>query len=84
MDSVYTLTKEEMGLLPKKKRLAGGGFYFTGKPCINGHITFRRPKGYCNTCYWIHVKRILADRSAKEELGKIYEYMKVLNDNHSF
>lgn len=38
----------------KKAILAGEKTYFTGKPCIHGHISPRRLDGYCVECRKTH------------------------------
>lgn len=34
----------------KEAQLMGAKFYFTGEPCIRGHVAVRRVKGHCTAC----------------------------------
>lgn len=34
----------------KEAQLMGAKFYFTGEPCIRGHVAVRRVKGNCTAC----------------------------------
>ncbi len=49
----FEWTNEDLGALPKSKDEAiaeGGRYYFSGSPCMNGHLCPRRLDGYCLEC----------------------------------
>jgi hypothetical protein len=54
----------------KKAILLGEETYFTGKPCIHGHIAPRKLNGYCVECRKIH------------ELVYMRNYLKNYNSNY--
>ena len=45
-------------------KATGAKYYFTGKPCIKGHIALRKTKGVCVEC----MRMEWAERSAKQAL----------------
>lgn len=56
------------GPLPKTRaeaKLLGKQYYFTGKPCIRGHIVVRKTKGSCTTCMREDWERDNARRAEK-------------------
>ncbi len=53
MTRKFEWTKEDLGAFPKSKDEAiaeGGRFYFSGSPCMNGHLCPRRLDGRCVEC----------------------------------
>ncbi len=53
MTRKFEWTNEDLGALPKSKDEAiaeGGRFYFSGSPCMNGHLCPRRLDGRCIEC----------------------------------
>lgn len=45
----------------KNALLAGEKTYFTGKPCVHGHVAPRRIDGYCVECRKIHESVYMRD-----------------------
>ena len=46
------MKNEELPKTIKEAREKGTEFYFTGKPCVHGHVDKRRSKsGHCMPCY---------------------------------
>ncbi len=53
MTKKFEWTNEDLKALPKSKDEAiaeGGRYYFSGSPCMNGHLCPRRLDGYCLEC----------------------------------
>ncbi len=53
MTRKFEWTNEDLGALPKSKDEAiaeGGRYYFSGSPCMNGHLCPRRLDGHCLEC----------------------------------
>jgi hypothetical protein len=55
--------------LPSKRKEAlakGSSWYYTGKPCVNGHVTKRlASNGYCYECSRCHASKWKADNPAR-------------------
>ena len=56
--SQYPTTRQE-AVLQKSK------YYFTGAPCIHGHIALRKAKGTCLDCLKIEWQKTTAERKGK-------------------
>ena len=56
-----------MELLSRKKAITiGSPSYFTGKPCVHGHVAPRKTTtGYCRDCQKVHTKKWLKNRKVE-------------------